>query len=394
MSSLFIAIAVIAVFATGLAKSNFAVSLGAVSVPLLTLVMPARDAAGMMLPILCTIDLVAILVYRREVDWRVYRIMVPGALVGTLVGWLLSAHVSESAVGLAVGVISLLFVLDAWLPLRKKLAGLPPSRRWGAFWGGVAGFTSFISHTGGPPYQIYAVPLNLKPVIFAGTTAMFFATVNYAKLVPFYFLGQLSVTNLELAAALIPVGLLGMVSGVWLVRRVDSRFFYRLAYVLIFVLSIDLIYEGMRDSGSGNEKGRGNGRGLRAPRGGKGVRGAGQPGGIDRCRRSARVVSGRMAPLLLHEFVLDLELAALEGGDQQVVLAQMRHLGFDLALEFLVTPFQRGDMAFSRHDNSFQLSERRHRPKNRTACRPLATDMQNRMQIRRASATPCARHRA
>jgi uncharacterized membrane protein YfcA len=243
---LFIAVAVIAVLATGLAKSNFVPSLGTAAVPLLSLVMPARDAAGMMLPILCLMDIVAILVYRREVDWRVYRIMIPGALVGTLIGWALSAHVTEAAVGLAVGIISVLFVLDAWLPLRKKLAGHPPSRPWGMLWGGVAGFTSFISHTGGPPYQIYTVPLQLKPVIVAGTTAVFFATVNYSKLIPFYFLGQLSVANLELAAALIPVGLVGMLTGVWLVHRVDARIFYQLIYVLIFVLGLDLVYEGVR----------------------------------------------------------------------------------------------------------------------------------------------------
>src|SRR6185312_10211512 len=182
----------------------------------------------------------------REVDWKVYWIVIPGALIGTLVGWLLSARVSEAVVGLAVGVISLIFVLDAWLPLRKKLEGTPPSRLWGTFWGAIAGFTSFISHTGGPPYQIYAVPLKLPPVVFAGTTAVFFASVNYSKLVPFYFLGQLSVANLELAAALMPVGLLGMAAGVWLVKRVSSKVFYQFAYVLIFILALDLIYEGIR----------------------------------------------------------------------------------------------------------------------------------------------------
>jgi len=246
-SPLFIAVAVLAVLAAGLSKSNFVVSLGAVAVPLLATVMPARDAAGMMLPILCTMDLVGVLVYRREVDWKVYAILIPGALVGTLIGWLLSAHVSEAAVGLAVGIISLLFVLDAWLPIRKKLQeGVAPSKPWGVFWGAIAGFTSFISHTGGPPYQIYAVPLRLKPVVFAGTTAVFFATVNYAKLVPFYFLGQLSVANLELAAALVPVGLFGMAAGVWLVKRVSPSVFYQITYVLIFALALDLIYEGVK----------------------------------------------------------------------------------------------------------------------------------------------------
>jgi uncharacterized membrane protein YfcA len=241
----FIAVAVIAVLFTGLSKSNFASSMGSASVPLLTLVMPAREAAGMMLPILCIMDIVAIAIYRREVNWKVYRIMLPGALAGVLVGWALSAVVSEAAVGLLVGIVSIAFALDAWLPIRKKLAGLPPSRPWGRFWGAISGFTSFISHTGGPPYQMYAVPLRMPPPIFAGTTAAFFATVNYVKLVPFFFLGQLSAANLELAGALLPLGLAAMALGVFLVRRVDSRFFYNLAYVLIFLLGINLVYQGI-----------------------------------------------------------------------------------------------------------------------------------------------------
>ncbi|HEV7718995.1 MAG TPA: sulfite exporter TauE/SafE family protein [Arsenicitalea sp.] len=241
----FIAIAAIAVFLSGLSKSNFAVSVGAISVPLLALVMPAREATGMVLPILCCMDAVALIVYRREVDWKVLWIMLPGALVGTLLGWALSSLVSEAAVGLAVGLISLLFVLDAWLPLRKTLTNLPPSRIWGSFWGGTAGFTSFISHTGGPPYQIYAMPLRLPPAIYAGTTAVFFATVNASKLIPFYFLGQLSFSNLELAGALLPIGFIGMAAGIYLVRRVNAKFFYQFAYVLIFLLALNLIYEGI-----------------------------------------------------------------------------------------------------------------------------------------------------
>ena len=154
-------IAVLAVFIVALSKSGLLGSLGMVAVPLLTLVMPARDAAGMMLPLLLVMDAIAIWTYRRDCDWNIIRIMVPGAMVGTLLGWGLWTIVSDAMVLLFVGVITLLFVLDSLLPLRKKLEGLPPSKPWGAFWGGFAGFTSFISHTGGPPFQIYVLPQRL-----------------------------------------------------------------------------------------------------------------------------------------------------------------------------------------------------------------------------------------
>jgi uncharacterized protein len=241
----FYAVAIAAVFVVGLSKSGLVASMGMVGVPLLTLVMPARDAAGMMLPLLLVMDAIALFVYRREVDWRIFWILLPGAMIGTAIGWVLSSVVSEAMVRLVIGIVTFLFVLDAWLPLRKKLAGLPPSRPWGTFWGGIAGFTSFVSHTGGPPVQIYLLPLKLPPALFAGTNAVFFAVVNAVKIVPYFFLGQLSVSNMQAAATLVPVAIAGMLIGVYLVRRISQDLFYRIAYVLIFILSLKLIYDGV-----------------------------------------------------------------------------------------------------------------------------------------------------
>ena len=237
-------IAVLAVFIVALSKSGLVGSLGLVGVPLLSFVMPARDAAGMMLPLLLVMDAIAVWTYRKDADWRVLRVMLPGAFVGTAIGWLLWSFVSDDMVLLVVGILTLLFILDALLPLRKKLEGLPPSRPWGTFWGGAAGFTSFISHTGGPPFQIYVLPQKLTPVNFSGTTAFFFAIVNSAKLVPYYFLGQLNVANLTHAAILAPLAIIGVMVGVFLVRRISVKRFYQLTYWLVFLLALKLIYDG------------------------------------------------------------------------------------------------------------------------------------------------------
>jgi uncharacterized membrane protein YfcA len=240
----FWAVAVLAIFIVALSKSGLVGSLGLVGVPLLSLVMPARDAAGMMLPLLLVMDAIAVWTYRKDADWRILRIMLPGAFVGTVIGWVLWSFVSDAMVLLFVGILTLLFILDALLPLRKKLEGLPPSKTWGSVWGGVAGFTSFISHTGGPPFQIYVLPQRLSPVTFSGTTAFFFAIVNTAKLVPYFFLGQHNVANLSHAAILAPLAILGVIAGVWLVRRISVKRFYQLTYWLVFLLALYIIYKG------------------------------------------------------------------------------------------------------------------------------------------------------
>lgn len=238
-------LAVVTVFIVALSKSGLLGSLGLVGVPLLSLMMPAREAAGIMLPVLITMDIVGLLAYRRQADLSLLKIMLPGAIIGIGVGWALSAFISDSMVLLLVGIITLLFVLDEWLPLRKTLQGLPPSTPWGRFWGGVAGFTSFVSHTGGPPFQIYALPQRLEPAIYAGTSVWFFAIVNAVKLIPYFFLGQINVTSLETSAWLAPVGVVGMLTGVWLVRRISAEVFYKMAYVLVFLVALKLIWDGV-----------------------------------------------------------------------------------------------------------------------------------------------------
>jgi len=240
----FVAVCVLAVFLVALSKAGLLGSLGVVGVPLLTLVMPAREAAGVMLPVLLVMDVIAIYSYRKEFSGRILKIMLPGAAIGTLLGWALWSFVSDAMVLLFVGIITLLFILDAVLPIRKALVRPNPSKPWGVFWGGFSGFTSFVSHTGGPPFQIYVLPQKLSPLVYSGTTALFFGIVNTAKLIPYFFLGQLSLHNLTLSAVLAPVAIAGVLIGVWLVRRISAKVFYQIAYVLVFFLSLKLIWDG------------------------------------------------------------------------------------------------------------------------------------------------------
>lgn len=234
-----------AVFIVSLAKSGLVSGIGLVGVPMLALVMPPREAAGIMLPLLLIMDVFALYAYRHDMHLGILKIMVPGALVGIGVGWTLSSMVSDDMVLLGIGVISLIFILDAVLPLRKKLQGLPPSKAWGRVWGALAGFTSFVSHTGGPPFQIFVLPQKLTPANYAGTTAWFFAVVNVVKLVPYFFLGQLSFANLSTSLTLAPIAILGMVLGIFLVRRISAVLFYKIAYAMIFILSVKLIFDGV-----------------------------------------------------------------------------------------------------------------------------------------------------
>ena len=109
---------------------------------------------------------------------------------------------------LAVGLISIGFVLIWSSATGGGRAPAKARRRAGIFWGALAGFTSFVSHAGAPPFQVYVMPQRLRPRLFAGTATMFFAAVNLLKVPPYFLLGQFRSENLSVAADLFPLAIL------------------------------------------------------------------------------------------------------------------------------------------------------------------------------------------
>lgn len=241
---LFYAVAVPAVILIGLAKGGFAGALAMLGVPLMSLVISPVQAAGILLPILIAMDVFALWAYRRTWHAGHLKILIPAACIGITVGWLTAEYVSEAHVRLIVGVVALLFTLDYWIGWRAAGDGRPHTGQ-GVFWGAIAGFTSFVSHAGGPPLQMYLLPRRLEPVYFVGTSVIFFIVVNWLKVIPYAALGQLGTGNLATSLVLAPLAPLSIFAGVKLVKIINPETFYRIAYVAVFIISLKLIWDGL-----------------------------------------------------------------------------------------------------------------------------------------------------
>ena len=243
------AVAIPAVILVGLSKGGFGGAMGFVGVPLMALVLPPVQAAAILLPILVLMDIVSLWSWRGVFDRSVLATMLPGALAGILAGWLTAAVVTADAVRLIVGAVAIVYVFR-WLYLRTRHGAdhvANPDARLGAFWGTVAGFTSFVAHVGGPPYQVYTLPLKLDPRVFTGTSVIFFAVTNAVKLVPYFALGQFDATNLAASAVLMPVAPVATLAGAWLVRRMRPEVFYPFTYSTVAVVALKLVYDGLSD---------------------------------------------------------------------------------------------------------------------------------------------------
>jgi len=239
-----ILVACLAALLVGLSKGGLSMA-GALGTPVLATVMSPVTAAALLLPIFVVSDWFGLYAYRREFDRRNLAILIPAAIVGIGIGWISAAVVSERMVGLLIGVIGIAFCLNAWRVRHHPPKPRPADVPRGLLWGVIAGFTSFVSHSGGPPYQVYVLPQRLPKMVFAGTTTITFAVINFVKLLPYWQLGQLDAGNLRTSLLLMPVAVAGTFAGVRLVRVIPERAYFVFIHVALFVLSVKLVADAM-----------------------------------------------------------------------------------------------------------------------------------------------------
>jgi uncharacterized protein len=234
--------AIPAVILMGIAKGGFA-GVGMLGVPMLALVISPIQGAAITLPILMVQDVISIRAYWRQWDNRNLLILIPGAIVGIVIGYLLASKVSDGPFYLALGTISVIFALRGLIAgnLTPKKGGVPA----GLFWGVGAGFTSMIANAGAPPFQLYVLPQRLPRDIFVGTSIAFFAIINWIKLPFFFGLGQFTQENILTTAALIPLAIASTYFGVWLVRRTDHDRFYKIIYGIMVLVGLKLVHSGI-----------------------------------------------------------------------------------------------------------------------------------------------------
>ncbi len=247
----FYPVAVLAILVTGISKSGFGGGAGGIAVPLMSIFIAPPEAAGIMLPILCAMDLFGVHAYRGKASWRHLRALLPGALVGIALGGLAFGALPVDAIRLLLGIIAVTFALNRWFALSERLAARlaraegPPGRAAGVFWGGLSGFTSTLAHAGGPPFSIWMLPQRLDKTVLVATSIVFFLVVNYAKLVPYAMLGQLNAGNLSASLLFAPLAPLGIWIGVWLHKRMTEATFYAISYALLFATGLKLVYDAL-----------------------------------------------------------------------------------------------------------------------------------------------------
>ena len=248
-SYIFWLMAVMAAVFVGLGKGGLPVIAG-LAVPSLSLFMSPILAAGLLLPVYIVSDIFALMAYRRDYDKAVLKLAFIGMTAGVVIGTLTAHLIIEWIITLLIGVMGTVYALKMLLEKsqRPRLNSQKLNSPKGYFWTTIAGFTSFISHNGGPPWQIFALPLQLPKTVFVGTSVIIFSYVNFIKLFPYIWLGQINLESTYISLFLIIPAAAAVYLGVRAVKLIPEVLFFKLVTWALLLISIKLILDGIRAS--------------------------------------------------------------------------------------------------------------------------------------------------
>lgn len=250
--------AVLGALLVGVSKTGVA-GLGLLAVVMFAQVFPAKQATGLVLPLLICGDIVAVASYRRHAQWRYLWKLFPWTAAGVLAGFLALGRIDDRQARVMIGGIVLaLLALHFVRRRRANRVGAATNRDGGTIranedgsehgiWfapvvGVLAGFTTLVANAAGPLMVIYFLAMRLPKMEFVGTGAFFFLLLNLFK-VPFMTrLGLINGPSLTLNLWLVPAVLVGAYLGRKMLVKMDQRLFENVALGLSAVAGLKLLW--------------------------------------------------------------------------------------------------------------------------------------------------------
>ncbi len=240
----FFALGIPAIIFGGISKGGFGSGAAFAAGAILALVVSPGLALGIVLPLFMLIDAATLKPYWGKWHWPSAKGLMVGAIPGCIIAAWLYAIVEPDVFRFLIGVICLAFVAfqlgreRGWINIAPMAFSNP--KAWVA--GAISGFTSFVSHAGGPPAAVFLLSQGLSKTAYQATTVITFWAVNWMKAVPYAFLGIFTWESIVGSLVLAPFALLGAWIGVKAHRYVPERLFFAITYVLLVATGIRLIW--------------------------------------------------------------------------------------------------------------------------------------------------------
>ncbi|MDD3761380.1 MAG: sulfite exporter TauE/SafE family protein [Acidithiobacillus sp.] len=209
---------------------------GLISVALLTLFFPIKEVV----PVVLLLDLLGSVLLGaydfREIRWPELGWLVPGSLLGLLVGAFILADSDAQDLTRFLGVFILGYVAYATLLKPERLPRL--SLPWGVPLGTFGGIIGSLYGGGGPPIVAYLQMRHLDKRAFRATFQGIALTDNIVRGLMYFFLALLTGPLALGFLALAPASLLGLWAGNHLHFRINQKLFLRATLVVLAIVGI------------------------------------------------------------------------------------------------------------------------------------------------------------
>lgn len=227
----------------GMSKTGIP-NIGTFTVPVFALLFGAKHSTGIVLPLLCMADLLAVIYYRKKFHRDLVVRPMPWALLGLVVALAVGHLVPESGFKVILAACILLGVVTMIGTQRAKNAAVITESLWFApVMGFVLGFSTMIGNAAGPLLTVYLLAMQLPKFAFVATGAWFIMILNYAKIpLQAFVWDNLSWNSLLLNLTAFPVILLGGLIGIRIVHLIPERQFRAVMIAMTVVSTLLLLF--------------------------------------------------------------------------------------------------------------------------------------------------------
>ena len=224
-------LALFAAFILGISKSGLK-GIAVIIVTIMALVFGSKASTGIIMPLLLVGDLLAILYYRKHVQWKHLGKLLPWMVVGVLIGVYAGKDVPEALFKKGLATIILVSVIMMFYWDYRKSKNVPTHPVFAISMGLSAGFTTMIGNLAGAFSNLYFLAMRLPKNEFIGTAAWLFFFINWFK-IPFHVFSWETITleTLRINLFLIPAEILGFIIGLRIVKRINDKQFRK--FILI-----------------------------------------------------------------------------------------------------------------------------------------------------------------
>ena len=206
------------------------------NVTIMAIVFGGKASTGIVLPLLCFTDIMAVIYYNRHAQWKHFWKLIPWMVIGVLIGVYVGKDLDEAIFKRIMAVIIILTIAIMIILEFRKTAAMPANKLFGAGMGLISGFTTMLGNLAGAFSNIYFLAMRMPKNNFIGTAAWLFLVINLFKL-PFqvFYWKNITPVTLQTDLFLLPALIAGFWAGVKIVSKIEDESYRKIVIALTLI---------------------------------------------------------------------------------------------------------------------------------------------------------------